>query len=91
MKNNERLVVLFFAFVMTMCFGAGYAWSVFAQELYRNYSFKMAMAQLPVQFSSMQQLGDAQEGNGSSLGMAILVHQQVQRDNADEIPYKIRQ
>ena len=31
---------------MSLCFGAGYAWSVFAQELHKNYAFHMRDAQM---------------------------------------------
>ena len=46
MKRKQRLAVLVVAFFMSMCFGAGYAWSVFAQDLNKNYNFLMRDAQM---------------------------------------------
>lgn len=46
MKTKQRLIVLVVAFFMSMCFGAGYAWSVFAQDLHKNYNFLMRDAQM---------------------------------------------
>ena len=46
MNKKQRLIVLLAAFLMSLCFGAGYAWSVFAQELHKNYAFHMRDAQM---------------------------------------------
>ena len=46
MKTKQRLTVLVVAFFMSMCFGAGYAWSVFAQNLHKNHNFHMRDAQM---------------------------------------------
>lgn len=46
MSKNKRVFVLIVSFVMSMCFGAGYAWSVFAHELHTKYAFQMRDAQM---------------------------------------------
>ncbi|MFH1074399.1 MAG: MFS transporter [Candidatus Firestonebacteria bacterium] len=46
MERKHRIFVLTVAFFMSMCFGAGYAWSVFAQELHTGFAFSMKDAQL---------------------------------------------
>ena len=46
MEKKHRLAVLVVAFFMSMSFGAGYAWSVFAQELHTKFAFTMKDAQM---------------------------------------------
>ncbi|OGF47001.1 MAG: hypothetical protein A2452_01360 [Candidatus Firestonebacteria bacterium RIFOXYC2_FULL_39_67] len=46
MNKKQRISVLAAAFFMSMCFGAGYAWSVFAQELHSKFAFSMKDAQM---------------------------------------------
>jgi len=46
LSKNNKIFVLIVSFIMSMCFGFGYAWSVFAQELNTRYAFTMKNAQM---------------------------------------------